>query len=163
MAKEIERKFLLRSDAWRQQVTRMCRITDGLLLQEGERKLRIRICDDQATMAFKSARTGLVRDEFEYPIPLADARYLIAEQSEGHVLSKIRHEVPYQGFLWEVDVYEAPLEGIVLAEVELPDETCAVPLPDWLGEEVTGQPRYRKVNLLAARLAASRLARAGKA
>lgn len=153
MAKEIERKFLVQSAAWQAQVTRSCRITDGLLLQAGERKLRIRICDDQATMAFKSARQGLVRDEFEYPIPLADARYLIDHQSEGQILSKTRHEVPHQGFLWEIDVYDAPLEGIILAEVELPDETTEVPLPDWVGQEVTGQARFRKLNLLAERRA----------
>ena len=153
LAKEIERKFLVRSDAWQALVLRSSRITDGLLLKDGDRKLRIRIWDEQATMAYKGARQGLVRDEFEYPIPMADAAYLIADQCEGHVLTKTRHEVPHLDFLWEVDVYDAPLEGVILAEVELAHEGLTVPLPDWLGEEVTGQLRYRKLQMLTERLA----------
>lgn len=153
MAKEIERKFLVRSDAWQAQVVRSSKITDGLLLNDGDRKLRIRIRDDQATMTYKGARQGLVRDEFEYPIPMADAAYLIAHQCQGHVMTKTRHEVPFQGFLWEVDVYDPPLDGIILAEVELEDDGANVPLPDWLGEEVSGQLRYRKLHMLTERLA----------
>lgn len=153
MAREIERKFLVQTDGWQAGEIRRWQITDGLLLNTGERKVRVRIRDDQATIAYKGAREGLARDEFEYSIPLEDARHLIAVHCEGRVLSKTRHEVPHQGFVWEVDVYDAPLSGIILAEVELPDEATDLPLPVWLGEEVTGQARYRKVNMLAERLA----------
>ena len=156
--KEIERKFLVRSDAWKALVVRTSKITDGLLLTSGDRKLRIRIRGDQATMAYKGAREGLARDEFEYPIPMSDAAYLIAHQCESYVLTKTRHEVPHQGFLWEVDVYDAPLDGVILAEVELTHEDVTVPLPDWLGEEVSGQLRYRKLNMLTERLAELALA-----
>lgn len=155
MAREIERKFLVSSDGWQALESRRWQITDGLLLNMGERKVRIRIRDGEATMAYKGAREGLARDEFEYPIPLEDARHLIAVHCEGRVLSKTRHEVPHAGFLWEVDVYDAPLNGVILAEVELPDEAADIPLPDWLGQEVTGQARYRKINMLAARMAAA--------
>ncbi|MGV8989050.1 MAG: CYTH domain-containing protein [Cypionkella sp.] len=153
MAREIERKFLVRSDDWQAQVIRSSQITDGLLLTSGERKLRIRIRDDSATMAYKGAREGLARDEFEYAIPLADAVYLIKHQCEDRVLTKTRHDVPHLGFTWEVDVYDFPLDGIILAEVELPDEGTEVALPHWLGQEVSGLPRYRKLNLLLERLA----------
>lgn len=151
--KEIERKFLLASDGWRGQATRSSRIEDGLLLTTGDRKLRIRIRDGVATMAFKGPREGMSRDEFEYPIPLTDARHLIDSHCDGRILSKTRFEVPHGAFLWEVDVYDAPLSGVVLAEVELTSETVPLSLPDWLGEEVTGQPRYRKLNMLMERRA----------
>jgi CYTH domain-containing protein len=153
VAREIERKFLVRTDAWRALESRRWQITDGLLPNTGDRKVRVRIRDGQATMAYKGAREGLARDEFEYLIPLEDARHLLAVHCEGRVLSKTRHEVPHEGFLWEVDVYDAPLHGVILAEVELPDEATDIPLPDWVGDEVTGQARYRKVNMQAERMA----------
>lgn len=123
------------------------------MLTTGDRKLRIRIRDGMATMAFKGPREGIARDEFEYPIPLADARHLIDRHCDGRILSKTRFEVPHGAVLWEVDVYDAPLSGVVLAEAELPRESAPLPLPDWLGEEVTGQPRYRKLNMLMERQA----------
>ena len=138
MGLEIERKFLLRTADWRALVARSSRIIDGLMLSSGDRKLRVRIRDQEATLTYKGARRGLARDEFEYPIPLDDARHLMAQHCEGHILSKTRYDVPYLGFLWEIDVYEPPLNGVILAEVELTDAAVHLPLPEWLGEEVTG-------------------------
>lgn len=160
LAREIERKFLVRTDAWQAQVVRRSHITDGVLLSSGDRKLRVRIRDEVATIAFKGAREGLARDEFEYVIPLADAQHLLTQQCRGRVLTKMRHEVPHNGFVWEVDVYDFPLEGVILAEVELQQENVEVLLPDWLGDEVSGQPRYRKQNMLDERLALSAKIRA---
>ena len=153
LATEIERKFLVESAEWLGLVTRRSRILDGLLMDYGDRKLRIRIRDDLATMAFKGPRHGISRDEYEYSIPLADAQAMIQTHCIGRVLAKTRHEVQHAGFVWEVDVYDAPLDGVVLAEIELTDAATFVPLPSWLGPEVTGQLRYRKAHMLRARMA----------
>lgn len=151
MATEIERKFLVANDGWRRSCSRMERIRDGLVARDGDRKVRVRICDERATIAVKAKREGISDAEFEYDIPKADAEELLASHC-GPVLAKIRHHVPCKGYTWQVDVYQGLLEGVVLAEVELPRADVDVPLPDWIGAEVTGKPEYKKRNLLAARL-----------
>jgi CYTH domain-containing protein len=109
--------------------------------------------EKRATLAVKTKREGLARDEFEYAIPRSDAAQLIAIHCDKDVVVKTRYFVPHQGFTWEVDVYEGILSGVVLAEVELEREEIEVPLPDWIGREVTNDPAYRKINMLRARLA----------
>ena len=154
MATEIERKFLLADDGWRNQCVRQERLRDGLIAIAGARKVRVRIYADRATLTVK-AKIGRSRDaEYEYEIPLADAEEMMASHCDGNLVSKIRHYVPYKGFMWEVDVYEGLLSGIVLAEVELPGDDVDVPLPSWVGAEVTGNPDYKKINMLKARVEA---------
>jgi CYTH domain-containing protein len=150
---EIERKFLVAGDGWRSQAIRTRDIRDGIIARTERRKVRVRVSDDTATLAIKAKARGMVDAEYEYPIPLDDAEDLLRTQCDGAVLHKKRHEVPHAGRLWQIDVYEGVLAGIVLAEVELPDERAVLTLPSWVGAEVTGDPRYKKVNLLAARLA----------
>lgn len=158
VAVEIERKFLLRNEDWRGEASRSAQIADGLLAASEGGKVRIRIQDSQATVTIKGPRCGLARDEFEYPIPLDDAHLLFARHCAGPILLKTRYFVPYQGFVWEVDVYRDLLAGVVLAEIELDRADVHVPLPSWLGDEVTGLPRYRKASLVAEHLARSRIA-----
>lgn len=154
MATEIERKFLLADDNWRTHCVRQERLCDGLIAIAGDRKVRVRTYADRATLTVK-AKTGKSRNaEYEYEIPLADAEEMLASHCDGNLLSKIRHYVPYKGFTWEIDVYEDLLSGIVLAEVELPGEDVDVPLPPWVGAEVTGKPEYKKINMQKERLAA---------
>lgn len=93
-----------------------------------------------ATLTVKIGRT-MTRDEFEYAIPVADAEELIGT-AIGLVIRKTRHNVPFKGFVWEVDVFEGAHEGLVIAEVEMGDESDNPELPDWVGDEVTGQYRY---------------------
>lgn len=117
----------------------------------GGRKLRVRICDEQATLTIKAREAPGVNAEFEYPIPLSDAEELLARHCDGNVLTKTRSFVPYRGFTWQVDAYEGVMADVVLAEVELNRLDCPVPLPPWVGREVTGDSAYRKINLFRVR------------
>jgi CYTH domain-containing protein len=83
----------------------------------------------------------LSREEFEYPVPLEDARQLVAA-SGTRIIEKTRHAIPVEGFMWEVDVYEGTLDGLVIAEVELTSEEDDPVLPPWVGAEVTGDKRW---------------------
>jgi adenylate cyclase len=154
MATEIERKFLLANDSWRMQYTRQKRIRDGLIATATGRKVRMRAYDDRATLTVKAKTASLGNAEYEYEIPLADAEELMATHCDGRVLSKTRYDVPYKGFVWEIDEYDGLLSGVVVAEVELPREDVDIPLPPWVGAEITGRPEYKKSNMHAARLAA---------
>jgi adenylate cyclase len=157
MATEIERKFLLANDGWRMQYARQKRIRDGLIATTEGRKVRVRAYDDRATLTVKAKTSGSSDAEYEYEIPLTDAEELLAH-CDGRVLSKMRYYVLYKGFTWEIDEYDGVLSGVVLAEVELPRDNVEVPLPPWVGAEVTGRPEYKKGNMRAARLAANAIA-----
>lgn len=150
MPVEIERKFLVTGTQWKAKAVRQVHIRDGLLGISGGRKVRVRIAGEAATLAVKSKISKARNMEFEYPIPVGDAEYMLAHECDGNLLSKIRYFVPYEGRTWEVDVYEGPLDGIVLAEVELPHEQADLKIPDWIGDEVTGRPEWKKVNMLMA-------------
>jgi adenylate cyclase len=152
MATEIERKFLVTNDGWRRHCTRIERIRDGLIARTGNRKVRVRICGERATIAIKAKDKGFTDAEFEYEIPMADAEELLASHCGEYLLTKIRHYVPYGGFTWQVDVYDGILAGVTLAEVELPRADVDVPLPDWVGEEVTGKRGYKKFDMHRAQL-----------
>ncbi len=153
MATEIERKFLLENSSWRAAAYKRERLVDGLVAASDGRKVRVRLYEDRATLAIKSARKGLKRAEFEYEIPLADATELVAKHCGEKVLAKTRHYVEHMGYIWEIDEYVGLLEGVVIAEVELDTEDDHVPLPPWIGREITYDPNYRKINLLNARFA----------
>ena len=152
MAVEIERKFLVRDESWRNQVTHQQEIRDGLIAVANGRKVRVRICDQRATLAVKSKTASLANAEFEYEIPLADAEEMMAHHCLRANLTKTRYYVPHGDRMWEVDVYSGILAGVVLAEVELPSETTELVPPAWVGQEVTGNPAYKKINMVNARL-----------
>jgi CYTH domain-containing protein len=151
MSIEIERKFLVANDGWTSAVVRTIHIRDGLVVMEDGRKARVRIAGDVATLALKGQRFGLSRAEFEYQIPMSDAEEILRSMCTDRVLVKSRHFVPFAGLTWEIDSYKGILSGIVIAEVELQREDQPVPLPDWIGREITGDPKYKKVNMLAER------------
>jgi CYTH domain-containing protein len=153
MATEIERKFLVKGDDWRTLTVREEYLRDGLIAINEHRKVRVRLYGDRATLAIKAKTTGLRDAEYEYDIPTADAEELLAQHCDENHLSKRRYFVPYRGFTWQIDVYEGIMGGIVLAEVEMEKEDADIPLPRWVGEEVTGNPDYKKHNLFTARLA----------
>jgi adenylate cyclase len=137
---EIERKFLLANDDWKGSVTRRIRIRDGLIASNNGNKARVRIADSNATITLKSRRRGPIRAEFEYAIPYSDALEILR-------LDKVRHVITHAGAVRHVDVYEGILNGVVLAEVELQHADQKLDLPGWIGKEVTGDPRYRKINM----------------
>lgn len=142
MAKEIERKFLVRGEAWRSAVKSKSVLKQGYVASMDDRSVRIRILDEKtARLTMKIGRGTLTRDEFEYEIPVSDAEELL-ENAIGIVIEKTRYRVPYEGFVWEVDVFAGAHRGLVIAEVEMQAETDNPPLPAWLGREVTGDFRY---------------------
>lgn len=142
MAKEIERKFLVRSDGWRSAVATKSVLRQGYIASMDDRSVRVRILDDRsARLTIKIGRSAITRDEFEYDIPIADARELL-QNAIGIVIEKTRHRVPHEGFVWEVDVFAGEHRGLVIAEVEMTAETDNPALPAWLGREVTGDFRY---------------------
>ncbi len=143
MGVEIERKFLVSQDAAAQVLpgTRSEHLVQGYLAR-GAVTVRVRIVDEaRAWLTLKGPRVGLSQPEFEYEVPLGDARELLAMASLG-VVRKRRHYVPHAGQTFEVDVYEGPLEGLVTAELELEHEAQQVAWPHWLGRDVSEEPGY---------------------
>ncbi|MCE9543248.1 MAG: CYTH domain-containing protein [Verrucomicrobia bacterium] len=149
MGVEIERKFLLSEkagyDAWRLGVEGVP-YAQGYLSRGTGRTVRVRIAGAKAFLTIKGPVTGISRTEFEYEIPVADARQLLP-LCDGPVIEKIRHKIPHGRHIWEVDEFLGENAGLVLAEVELADEGDAVEMPVWIGREVTGDPRYYNSNL----------------
>ncbi|KKC36623.1 adenylate cyclase [Devosia epidermidihirudinis] len=147
MAQEIERKFLVSGDGWRALETSSALLRQGYLSSNAKATVRVRSKnDDRAVITLKGAAQGITRSEFEYDIPIEDAREMLA-MAEPHVLEKRRHIVPFGGLTWEIDVFEGRHTGLVLAEVELESEDQVVELPDWIGEEVTHDDRYYNASL----------------
>jgi CYTH domain-containing protein len=134
MALEIERKFLVANDGWKNFVTRLVRIRDGLIANNKGHKAGVRITNDVATIALKSRKRGLVRDEFEYVIPLTDAEEMLRTMCDGNVIDKVRHFISHASNTWQVDVYEGLLDGVVLAEIELTDADRILTLRGWIGQ-----------------------------
>jgi len=145
MALETERKFLVVGEGWRRLGTPVP-YAQGYLQRGTGRTVRVRIAGEEAFLTVKGPVTGITRQEFEYPIPLKDARAMLP-LCDGPVIQKTRTKIPHGGLLWEVDEFGGENEGLLIAEVELsrPDER--VELPDWVGAEVTGDARYYNSNL----------------
>lgn len=148
MAIEIERKFLVAGEGWRA-AGRVRDIRQGYLSAAGPASVRIRIEDGAATLTVKSNAAGLVRDEFEYAVPPADAAAML-RLCRTPPLAKKRHEIVHAGRLWQVDVFEGPLAGLIVAEVEMESPDAPLVLPDWVGREVTEDRRYRNSFLAGA-------------
>ena len=147
MGVEIERKFLVTSDAWRHPALRGRRIVQGYLCTDPGRSVRIRLSgDDDAFLTVKGERQGAARQEYEYPIPRDEARELLALCPLAPV-EKIRYLHEHDGFTWEIDVFEGENRGLVIAEVELLPGAREVPLPPWVGTEVTDDHRYYNLSL----------------
>ena len=142
MLAKIERKFLVLNDAWRNSAIRRTKIRQAYLDSNAKVSIRVRINDDSgATLTFKSRSSKLRRREFEYAIPTLDAEELISLR-RSYIIEKVRHIVPYGNLNWEVDIFTGENQGLVVAEIELPDENHQIELPPWIGPEVTGQDRY---------------------
>ena len=150
MPLEIERKYLVKHDGWKSHCVRSVRIRDGLLASYNGCKVRVRISDSSATLAVKGPEVGISRSEFEYAIPLLDAEEMLRLCGERH-LEKIRYFVPNAGSTWEINAYAGILSGVVIAEIELESENQLFEFPDWVGKEVTHDPKYQKFNLVTQR------------
>ncbi len=147
MALEIERKFLVDNNTWRDAVERSHKLVQAYLAIDGDTSVRVRIKDDEsARMTLKIGLSGMTRKEFEYPVPLTDAREMV-EAGKDRLIEKTRHIVNYGGFVWEVDVFAGSLTGLIVAEVEMTSEKDNPALPPWLGREVTGDPAWSNAML----------------
>ncbi|MDX2156129.1 MAG: CYTH domain-containing protein [Hyphomicrobiaceae bacterium] len=147
MAREIERKFLVTSDSWRHAATSSRRLQQYYLTRDRRSSVRVRIDGEtRAWLTIKSAESGLARDEFEYAIPVDDARAMVP-LAEGAVIDKVRHIVPHAGYAWEIDVFAGDNAGLIIAEVELPAAGASPELPAWVGQEITADRRYYNASL----------------
>lgn len=135
------------SDSYKAMATARHEIAQGYLSREPERTVRVRLRDDEGFITIKGENRGAARDEYEYPIPASDARSIIDTLCEGTVVSKTRFIVPFAGMTWEIDEFHGRHEGLIIAEIELPDESVEYELPPFVGKKVTGDPRYYNSNL----------------
>lgn len=148
MAVEVERKFLVTSEAWRIGA-QACAIRQGYLCLGSGATVRVRIADDEAFITVKGRTLGISRDEYEYRIPRTDAEAMLRDLCARPLIEKTRYAVVHAGRLWTVDVFAADNAGLVVAEVELDHPNDPVVLPSWVGEEVTNDPRYRNSSLVS--------------
>ncbi|MDX1504824.1 MAG: CYTH domain-containing protein [Spongiibacter sp.] len=144
MADEIERKFLVTGDGWRQGQPQ--RLVQGYLNRDPERCVRVRIADDSGFLTVKGKTIGIRRAEFEYSIPLADAEHLLT-LCDGPIIDKQRYRIPAGELCWEVDEFTGANAGLVVAEIELSSEHQSFLRPEWLGTEVSNDARYYNSNL----------------
>ncbi|MDE7458581.1 MAG: CYTH domain-containing protein [Muribaculaceae bacterium] len=147
MAKEIERKFLVIDKSYREMAVTGRSIVQAYLNRDPKATVRVRITDDKAFLTIKGKNDGATRDEWEYPIPVSDARDMIARCASGRIIEKKRFVVPFEGYDWEIDEFGGELEGLTVAEIELPAEDAEFSLPPFVGDEVTGDPRYYNSSL----------------
>jgi adenylate cyclase len=147
MAREIERKFLLKNDSWKKQVTETLSIKQGYLANTTKASIRIRRQNDNANINIKAAVAGVSREEFEYGIPISEAEYLLKNLCLQPTIDKQRHIVLYVEHKWEIDVFEGENKGLVVAEIELSASNEYFEKPEWLGEEVTEDIKYYNSSL----------------
>lgn len=147
MAIEIERKFLLRNDNWRNYIQASNTLRQGYILYADDRNLRVRIKNDSAAkLTIKIGSSSYIRSEFEYDIGLEDA-FEMLDQSQGIVIEKTRHLVHWDNHMWEIDEFSGAYLGLITAEVELDAIEDEPTIPDWIGEEVTSDRRYSNQTL----------------
>ncbi|MBR4828999.1 MAG: CYTH domain-containing protein [Muribaculaceae bacterium] len=146
MGVEIEHKYLVTDDSYRQLACGTSEIRQGFLSRMPERVVRVRVRDDKGYITIKGTGDGTAHPEFEYEIPLDDAMQMLA-LCEPPVIEKTRYIVMHEGNRWEVDEFHGDLQGLVIAELEVPDKDYRFPLPPFVGKEVTGDPRYYNAQL----------------
>jgi CYTH domain-containing protein len=148
MPKEIERKFLVTGDGWRVKGVGK-RYRQGYLSTVKERTVRVRTVGETGFITVKGISVGAARSEYEYEIPAADANEMLDRLCERPLIEKTRYRIPMAGVVWEVDEFAGENRGLIVAEVELESEDQQVSLPEWIGREVTDDPRYFNANLVA--------------
>lgn len=154
MATEIERKFLVKVEEWQQfrqgsdpTLLNSTLYRQGYLSSSIDKTVRIRIAGDRGFITIKGPTVGIARAEFEYEIPLADAAAMLDQLCDRPLIEKTRHRVAWDHLIWEVDEFAGDNQGLMVAEVELPDADRAITLPSWVGAEVSHDPRYFNANL----------------
>ena len=148
MGEEIERKFLVSGEAWRE-TAEGTRYRQGFLSTEPERTVRVRVAGPRGSITVKGKSVGARRAEFEYEIPVADAERMLDTLCKRPLIEKVRYVLAVGAHTWEIDVFEGDNAGLVVAEIELRREDEAFERPEWVGNEVTDDPRYFNSNLVA--------------
>jgi len=149
MAYEIERKFLVTSDDWRKRVKKTLQIKQAYFCNTKKASLRIRVSDQSGYLSSKSMTMDIRRHEFEYKIPLQDAEFMLEYMCIGKPIIKKRHLVTVGQHLWEIDEFLADNEGLVVAEIELGHEDEPFNKPEWIGLEVSNDPKYINLSLVS--------------
>lgn len=147
MAKEIERKFLVIGNDWRS-LAKGTHYRQGYLNSIKERTVRIRTIDDKAFLTIKGPTVGVTRQEFEYEIPYTECVEMLEHLAEQPIIEKIRYKIAIGELVWEIDEFLGVNKGLIVAEVELQNENQEFIKPAWVGEEVSGDPRYFNSNLV---------------
>ncbi|MCU0236234.1 MAG: CYTH domain-containing protein [Acidobacteria bacterium] len=147
MGKEIERKYLVKSDEWKAAAKGIV-YRQGYLSSLKERVVRVRTIEDKGFLTIKGITKGVSRSEFEYEISVEDADTMLDDICEKPLIEKKRYKIPVGGLVFEVDEFFGENAGLVVAEVELTDEKQKIDLPAWIGAEVSGDPRYFNSNLI---------------
>jgi CYTH domain-containing protein len=147
MGTEIERKFLLRNDTWKK-LAKGTYYRQGYLNSHKERTVRVRTIDETGFLTIKGISVGATRMEYEYEIPVEDARVLLKELCEKPIIEKNRYKIEFAGFIWEVDEFFGENKGLIVAEIELESEDQQFEKPDWIGEEVGDDSRYFNSSLI---------------
>ena len=149
MPKEIERKFLPANDSWRGLTLDPAggvTLCQGYLSTDPCCAVRVRIAGNRAWLGIKGEKQGATRLEFEYPVPIEEARLILERLAKRPLIEKTRYAIPFAGLIWEVDEFHGDNQGLIIAEVELEEEAQTFARPDWVGREVTGDPRYYNAN-----------------
>jgi CYTH domain-containing protein len=148
MGVEIERKFLVNEAEWQDvKPVKGTHILQGYLSKEIERTVRVRVKGEKGFLTVKGKNTGAKRAEFEYEIPIQEAKEMLETMCDAYI-DKIRYEVHFGGKIWEVDEFSSPKRGLILAEVELNDENEAIDFPSWITDEVTNDKNYYNSNMI---------------
>ncbi len=147
MGTEIERKFLLTGDAWRE-LGEGVHYRQGYLNSIKERTVRVRTINEKGFLTIKGITVGATRVEYEYEIPKDECTAMLDDLAEKPIIDKSRYKVDYEGFTWEIDEFFGENKGLIVAEIELESEDQKFEKPEWIGEEVTGDPRYFNSNLI---------------
>lgn len=148
MGIEIERKFLVTSDAWRSDVESSETMVQGYFAGDEHASVRVRVSGERARLNIKGKTLGARRLEFEYPVPLSDARDMLRELARERVIAKTRHYVRHGDHRWEIDEFDGANRGLVVAEIELAAEDEPFERPAWIGREVTDEARYYNICLV---------------
>ena len=148
MPVEIERKFLVNTIPF-QQIHRSKKVKQGYMVHDEHQVVRVRSMDNDHFLTIKSNSKGLSRLEFEYQIPKEDAMDMFEHLCGSGIIEKTRHYIETPNHTWEIDEFHGRNQGLVVAEIELESEDEQFDIPEWIGEEVSDDPRYYNMNLVA--------------
>ncbi len=148
MANEIEHKYLIINDDWKAHADDGIQIIQGYMGSNEKSSIRIRINGDKANLNIKSKTIGIKRSEYDYKIPLEEAKEMLEILCDKPLIEKTRYHVKHENHTWEIDVFAGDNEGLIIAEIELDTTDETFNLPDWAGEEVSNDPRYYNICLV---------------